>query len=494
MKTVSFFAAGVALVFPMLVTAQAPTLYSGGGCSLEYEYDCIDYTAEIDPLAEEVIDIIESSLDRNFVATANVAVDVEGVEYNYDDTYTDYSINYSAENFAVKKNENAYHIDIDGESLSLLVDGTTSPSYMLPVEFDITWNEEAVLDFDTFQFAGRFDIESVDTHGNESFSHLVDGVLEIVELFENKWIVLDFEEIENSFPDLAEAVQEMKDDFMYEFESSDVNNAYEMLRWGLSEAILYGLATVEKSGNQYTITISDQHADEPSSITIILSTTRGGNISNLEVLGSVTDYDYWDEASFMTVSPVVNVDFTYTTPSVVFPEITEDDWEVTNIVEMFLEFAKDDILEEQEELKYFENLESFQGTAEDAIVFLNENGTDTDRAFVAEYVEQAKVFDRRIRKKDIQLAADYYTWSDDWTVGAVYRELMYSPYDDSEYRYYNQKYAIEYMMEILDPNRFEYGSYIPWDYYERSSLQLQSRGDILILFAKMKKSEMMLSQ
>jgi len=68
---------------------------------------------------------------------------------------------------------------------------------------------------------------------------------------------------------------------------------------------------------------------------------------------------------------------------------------------------------------------------------------------------------------------------------------MYSPHDDSEYRAYNQKYALEYALELIDNDRFEYGAYIPWEYYEASNLRLQTRGDVLVLLAKVRQSSLL---
>lgn len=438
----------------------------------------------IDPLAEEVIHVLENSLEKSFIVDADIDLKLSGKEYNYDDTFTEFSGSYNAGDMVLQKSGNTYHYKANGESFSLSANGTAEPTELFPFDFDISFNEEAILNFDTFQFAGRFDIESVNFHGNDTLTHVAEGILEVVELFEGKWITVDFQEIESEFPELFYYIQDLKAEVL----ENDIAEVYNALAWGLSDLLASGEVEIQKNGNRYVLSIP--HTD----LSLTLNTTYKGIISSVSLTGSASNGSEYD-GSYISFVPDVHFAFEYKTPYIAFPEITEDDWEITNIIEMVLEFEKDNILEEEKENEYFYNLDAFSGTPAEAIEFLNTYGTDLEKEFVASYTEQARVLDRRIRKKDIQVLADFYgedvNGGDDWAVESIHRELMYSPHDDSEYRAYNQKYALEYALELIDSQRFEYGAYIPWEYYETSDLRLQTRGDILVLLAKARQSTLL---
>lgn len=478
MKGYSLLLAGALFTLPVGVNAQHHELFE------ECNYPLCSDEFLIDPLAEELVHVLENSLEKSFILDADINLELSGKSYNYDETFTEFSGSYNGGDMVLQKLGNMYHYKANGESLSISAEGNAEPRELLPFDFDATFNEEAILNFDTFQFAGKFDIESVDFHGNDTLTHVAEGILEVVELFEGKWITVDFQEIESEFPELSHYIQDLKADIF----ENDITEIYHVLACGISDLLLAGEIEVQKNGNTYTLSFPD------SDLSLIVQTTYKGIISSIIIEGAFHDENEYD-ASYISFSPDVQIVFEYKTPYIAFPEITKDDWEITNIIEMVLEFEKDNILAEEKEDEYFYNLDVFDGNSAEAIEFLNTFGTETDQEFVISYVEQARVLDRRIRKKDIQVVADFYGQDldeeDDWAVESIHRELMYSPHDDSEYRAYNQKYALEYALELIDNDRFEYGAYIPWEYYEASNLRLQTRGDVLVLLAKVRQSSLL---
>ncbi len=454
-------------------------------------YECLQEVKEPQPdlLANEVISLVQKSFEQNFSTNIDFFIDINGENFDWKDNKTTYSISYNVDDASITKNKNAYHIINNNQKFSISVDGIES---YLPLEIDATFSDEEILDFDTFQFAGKFSINTLNTHDNDSVRHIVEGIMEFVELFENKWIVLDVVEIENEFPEIIEYIQTMKEDFD---EESDING-YAELKWAFTSALENGYATIEKKGTTYIISFLPEIGDEiviskTHPLQIILS-TKNNAITNIAIEGSFDYKNSWDNDN-ASINISSNIAMSYKTIPITFPEISANDWEITNIIEMFLEFTKEDIIQKSKEREKFENLNSFTGNASDAIEFLNKNGTENDIIFVREFITNAKKLNRRIRLQDLRLTVEYYDIEDS-RIQYLARDLAYSPYKPEDEYVYSYKDGFETLMSgFQEDSNLEY-IYIPWDIYDTMNYQLKTRGDILITLAKVRKAELMLNK
>lgn len=459
--------------------SPAPTLASCG-----YECQRSLNQPQPNPLASEVISLFEKTFEQNFTTNIDFSFDINGEHFNWNDDKTTYSVSYDVNDASITKNNNAYHTINNNQKLSVSADGVES---YFPLEIDATFTEEEILNFDTFQFAGKFSVDNIDTHGNDSVRHIVEGIMEFVELFENKWIVLDVLEIENEFPELAEYIQEMKADFE---EESDLNG-YEQIQWALSKLLETGAVSVEKKGFNYIISFTEEYISKTNPLQIILS-TKNNTITNIAVKGSFNYKDSWREDT-ATINISSEISFVYKTVPVTFPKISADDWEITNILEMILEFTKDDIVEKSEKREFFENLNAFTGNSSDAITFLNANGTENDKAFVAEYVTNAKKLDRRIRSKDLRVIGQYYDF-EEYQIEYLADDLSYSPYRDINDFDYIYKNGFETLIIVFQEQSNREYAYIPWDIYDELDYRLKTRGDVLISLAKVRKAELLMNK
>ncbi len=506
--------ASVAVVSLISVSQIAPTVQAQSLWELENSTNSQSQKINVISVNSEktdgevLADAFLNTFDANFTAKILSNISANGLDIDWSGVETEYIIDAKADNVEIKKTDNAFSYIADNANVSFSINSDEEEyANFFPFKGFVNWSEQGVLNFDTFQFALKTKLNTLEID-NDHIKNLIGGFLELYELFENKWIALDFVELEKEFPELKDFLTEIKDDLYYELNIDDVYDFVNYLAIGIDYTVENGSLIIAKSENVYTLTSPD------SDIVLTIALNSNKTISLISVKGNerwVNEWsDFEDESKeYSDVTVDVSVSFTYQNPRISFPIIEKKDFDITNFYKMYLEIEQSEIVTEQKENQFYLNLNKFNGDAEDAIDFLTK-GENTenklDSIFVRNYVEHAKNLDRRIRLSDLSELSVYGL--DEWDINYLYDDIKYNenknisencvdPYikrsndenlcDTSYGDRYDEKYVLETLLELFDINNNIH--YINWDTFEKLDYSLKTRGDILILLAKIRKAE-----
>lgn len=431
------------------------------------------------PLAEELTNVITNSLDKNYELTANVKVSVNG---EFDKTNEDVTLSgeYKSGNIVLDKNKNTFFYKNDDQTIDIKVDVKKAKSFkrIFPLNLTVNFSEEAVLNFDDFKFAGKFNIIDVDTYNNKTLSNIVNGITEITELFEDKWVTIDVPELKTEFPIFAEEI----DNVIFEIkEEIDVQNPLYYVLNNLENA---GIMKISKNDSSYFIEFLDNafftvNSENPLKINIL--TNDKGFVANFDLNGEIkidSPFAYLENEEFVKINFDTSINVNYVSPTIEFPVLEKNDWEVTKIITMFLEFGREYKEKEIAEENFYKNFNNFEGNYDDAIEFIIENGTDKEVKFAKSYVESARKLDRRIRNKDLRLILDYNNSPE-----YIRTDIVYYLENTSIDNDYYQKRLFEEFLDIFNEDMM-YSPYVKNDIFEEINISFNTRGDILIFLAK----------
>jgi len=438
---------------------------------------------------EILSDAFVKTFNADFIGDIDADISADGVDIDWDGVKTEYTIDATAKNVTFKKTNNAFSYIAKNTNVDFFVnsDDDEYPTFF-PFEGTFNWSEQGVFDFEKFKFAFISNINTLEID-NKSVNNVLAGALEIYELFENKWIALDFVALNEEFPELKTYIADLQDDLYYELEIDDIADLIDYLAIGIDVAVEKEDLVIVKSGNVYTLTVPD------SEIVFVIVLNNDGTVSSISVKGEQFGENNFDSETeseeYSHVNIDIKVNFLYKPAIIRFPTIEKQDFDITNFYRMYLELEQADIIAEEKENQFYLDLNVFTGNANDAATYLLENGTKEDFVFVKNYIENAKKLDRNIRLKDLKELSIYGL--DKWDIDYLYDEMKYdvNGYNSDEY---DNKYALETLLEAFDISNLglEYSKtyhYIPWDIYEELDISLDKRGDILILLAKIRKAE-----
>ncbi|HID92169.1 TPA: hypothetical protein EYG96_01875 [Candidatus Gracilibacteria bacterium] len=450
-------------------------------------YSTLDSVQKTD--GEILSDALVNTFNSDFTATINSDISVNGVDIdNWNETKTVYIIDAKATDVMIKKSGDSIAYTVNGANIDFSINSDEEKyAKFFPFKGTVNWSEQAILNFETFQFAFKGLLNTIEID-NSHINNLIGGFLEIEELLENKWISLDFVELNNTFPELETFIADIQDDLSYELDIDDIESAVDYLAIGIDFAVETGELVIVKSGNVYTLTVPEKNI-------VITVVTSNNKISSVSVQGNERweDYDYSETNEYSDVEIDVKVEFSYYTPSIVFPKIEEKDFDITAFYKMYLEIKQVEILEEQKENQFYLDLNVFAENVNEAVTYLTKNGNKTDIEFLREYLTNAKNLNRRIRLSDIQQLSAYGL--DEWDIDYLYEDIKYDVnkglYSSSRY---DDKYILENFLEIFDSSNIRLGykstyHYIDWDIFEKLEYSISTRGDILILLAKIRTAE-----
>ena len=449
-------------------------------------------TAEVVKTDGEILsDAFVKTFNANFTATINSDIHADGVDIDWSGVKTEYIIDATAKNVFLKKSNNAFSYTANGANLDFSInsDNEDYPTFF-PFKGTVNWSEQGVFDFEKFQFAFKSNINTLEID-NKSVNNVLAGGLEVYELFKNKWIALDFIALNEEFPELKTLIAGIQDDLDYELDIDGMADLIDSLAIGINFAVETGDLVIVKSGNLYTLTAPD------SDITLVIMLNTNGTVSGISVNGEERWTNEWsyseiESEEYSNVNVDVTVKFSYKTPVITFPIIEKQDFDITSFYKMYLEIEQADIIVEQKENQFYLDLNVFTGNANDAATYLLESGTKTDIIFVQNYIANAKNLNRNIRLRDLKELSVYAL--EEWDIEYLYDEIKYDVNGYNSNNRYDNKYTLETLLEAFDmsniaseyPNTYHY---IPWDIYAKLDILIDTRGDILILLAKIRKAE-----
>jgi hypothetical protein len=440
----------------------------------ESSVDKVSLPIITNPLAEDLTKVIINSLEKDYELNANAKINING-ELDKNNEDISFSGEYISGNIILNKNKNTYFYKNNDQIIDIKVDVKKAKSYkrIFPLNLTVNFSEESILNFDDFKFAGKFNLINIDTHNNKTLSNIVGGITEITELFENKWITIDVPALKTEFPIFAEDI----DDFISEIkEEIDVQNP---LYYVLNNLENSGIMQISKNDSNYSIEFLDNpfftvNSENPLKINIL--TNDKGVVASFDLTGEVKLNLPFSQDEFVKINFNTNIDVNYTSPKIEFPVLEKDDWEITKIITMFLEFGREYKEKELSEENFYKNFNEFTGSYDEAIDFILGNGTGKEIEFTRDYVTSAKKLDRRIRNKDLRLVLDY----NDSPKYILTDIIYYLEKGDNEYY---QKRLFEEFLGIFNEDMM-YSPYVKSDIFEEINISFKTRGDILIFLAK----------
>ncbi len=421
----------------------------------------------------------QNTVDSDFSATIGAKISIDGKSSNWGGVTTDYIIDTTAKKIFFKKVGDLMSYELQNATVDFSINSDDEDNALFfPFKGTVNFSEDAVINTKKFQFAWKGVLNTINID-NPHVKNLIGGFLEIAKLFNGRWITVNLVGVEKEFPALQDTIIDLKKEIHQNFDVDNIESLVENLTVWFDFAIAKGDLHVIKLRNVYTITDINKNL----TITIVLTPTH--KIASIAVNGNVSEPG---KSEYLNTDIDMNIDFSYASPSIVFPATKAENFDLTAFYKMYFELQNKIYLQQQKENHFYLDLNVFTGDVHDAIEFLLQNGNPTDIAFVKAYTKSIKNFDRRIRLKDLRKLSIYNFPMQD--IIYLYDSIKYRiDVTDSEQKY-RDKDAIELLLNIFDSSTHGVRlHYIDLNILNKINYSLHSRGDILIFLAKLRKAE-----
>lgn len=448
-------------------------------------------------IAEEVIAIIKNTTTADFSNTTTIEVSAQGKNDEYS-----FAGKYESGDMIVKKNGDEYEMSSTQEKFSITGSKNSESTkqeitdIFFPLNLSANYHRNLLANFDTFRFAGKFGYNDVTVLNNTNLKNIVDGVMEIAQITENKWIEINFAELEAQYPQTFKDFDNVKQEISDEFE--DVNIEQEIVKI-IAEGVEQEILTMTKTGSNYTITAHDNTEELNvwgTTTPVITMTVRNGLITNITIKGSL---DIKEETENLEVKGDMSITstFQYGKPEITWPIFEDQDIEITKIVKMFIEFAEKDAEIQKIENQFWYNLEKDIATTplqnnqdELLIASLTQNPTtknalrylfeSTEETQVKNFLNDYNNLEWKFRTHDIVNLCNQYPEPYSYQTTKEKIQDVANYYDDT---YKKEAYG-EMSTACITQDRSK--SYVPYsiDIDTESIFTFDKREDLIIFWAK----------
>lgn len=436
--------------------------------------------------AEELSAVFQNTLHQNFTAEMNADTQFSFVEdtqaLHFDISYPQATLQKYGNDFSYSLTENFVVSGLDQHS--------TSDSFF---PFTVTGSEkqEGVFNFVLGKYAVKFSELDLETTGSPRTESVVDGMMEIVELFENKWIELDFDKLMKKYPEFATDLESAKTEIF------DITEISYTLGMGIEQ--LLAEVRIEKKGNIFRIMPPEYSGIDDVYAEITVQNNIITQITIHAVLPSMNN-------DLQTFNFTMSASFQYNTSSPIsFPSFNKNDLEVTNIVGMFLEFAKNSQKEEMKRKAFWNTLASplpvvslLSAQDEEFISSLSASEetknalrillSSQHKEHVKAFLKNSKNLNKKITKREYSKLLTLFnvdTYDKKYMVESFQNDLL-SARDETMYSYeYEQNtYARTRLVEdFIQIFAAEY-MYVPYDVELSEDLFVATRADLIELWAR----------